>query len=40
MTYFIVNGDSVYGSASTVGGHYNDGVLGIVGDIGDDYDSV
>ena len=36
----IVNGDSVHGRASTVGGHYSDGVLGIVGDIGDDYASV
>ena len=35
----IVNGDGVHGRASTVGGHYSDGVLGIVGDIGDDYAS-
>ena len=35
----IVNGDGVHGRANTVGGHYSDGVLGIVGDIGDDYAS-
>ena len=35
----IVNGDGIHGRASTVGGHYSDGVLGIVGDIGDDYAS-
>ena len=35
----MVNGDSIHGRASTVGGYYSDGVLGIVGDIGDDYAS-
>ena len=35
----IVNGDGVHGRANTVGGHYSDVVLGIVGDIGDDYAS-
>ena len=38
-SHTIVNGDSVHGRASTVGGHYSDGVLGIVGDVGDDYAS-
>ena len=36
----IFNGDCVHGGASTVEGHYSDGVPGIVGDIGDDYASV
>ena len=35
----IINGDGVGGKASTVGGHYSDVVLGIVGDIGNDYAS-
>ena len=35
----IVNGDGVHGRASTVRGHYSDGVLGIVGNIGNDYAS-
>ena len=35
----IINGDGVDEKASTVGGHYSDVVLGIVGDIGNDYAS-
>ena len=36
-SHTIVNEDGVHGGASTVGGHYSDGVLGIVEDIEDDY---
>ena len=35
----IINRDGISGRASTVGGHYSDGVLGIISDIGDDYAS-
>ena len=35
----IINGDGVDGRASAIGGYYSDVVLGIVGDIGDDYAS-